>query len=729
MDIVMLPGKPYSIVCYASVQEAMAAHDRLQGWQLRPPSGPSAAVILYLSFINEVPRPKMSRSHPSLPPGLILLEDFISAETEAALTGDKLWEEGDQSEEAVRMTLKHRKVRHFGYEFNYATNNVDKDSPLPDPIPPLYTDIIDRIMATGLVENKPDQITINEYQPGQGIPPHVDTHSAFQEAIISLSLGSQVLMEFSNPVAGRHVPVFLPRRSLLIMTGEARYLWSHGITPRKSDVIPAHMDGTKSGTTSDEVTENDQGLTLMQRGVRRSLTFRAVRGAPCHCAYPSRCDTQLAAATSHPQPTAPTAPSLPTSALQAIHLEATHVHQVYDSIAGHFSQTRHKPWPHVLGFLQSLPMGSILLDVGCGNGKYLDGNPSIFSFGCDRSVKLVEICKERRFQAFSCDGLNLPVRSASIDACICIAVIHHFSTQNRRLTAVKEIARVLRPDGLGLIYVWAKEQEKDRMKSYYISSAARKKKKNAHPKEDDVQSEDVASNEDCMENSLHTEDVTSDGDGTSKDIHLDSNRYAPTKNNIGHSEDSKSEDSNLESKDVQRTDRASGGDKALQCSSEESGCLSEDITSSVNRTRAEISATAKANQNLCETDSARGANGSLLKIQDTDGNYQNRESICDKSYIQPESASVVLSIHKNRTEFESQDMLVPWHLKKQTGEKDGTPTPKNGTGCEEEIPVYHRFYHVFQEGELEALCRMVDGLEIKSSHYDQGNWGIVIRKL
>lgn len=34
-------------------------------------------------------------------------------------------------------------------------------------------------------------------------------------------------MDFRHP-DGMKVPVFLSRRSLLIMTGESRYLWSHG---------------------------------------------------------------------------------------------------------------------------------------------------------------------------------------------------------------------------------------------------------------------------------------------------------------------------------------------------------------------------------------------------------------------------------------------------------------------------------------------------------------------
>ena len=45
-------------------------------------------------------------------------------------------------------------------------------------------------------------------------------------------------------------------------------------------------------------------------------------------------------------------------------LEKKHVRQVYDEIASHFSDTRHKPWPLVAHFINSLPHGSILADIG-----------------------------------------------------------------------------------------------------------------------------------------------------------------------------------------------------------------------------------------------------------------------------------------------------------------------------------------------------------------------------
>lgn len=52
----------------------------------------------------------------------------------------------------------------------------------------------------------------------------------------------------------------------------------------------------------------------------------------------------------------------------------------------------------------------------------------LLQIGCDRSKNLVDICGEKGSQAFVCDALSVPIRSGSCDACISIAVIHHFST-------------------------------------------------------------------------------------------------------------------------------------------------------------------------------------------------------------------------------------------------------------------------------------------------------------
>jgi tRNA (uracil-5-)-methyltransferase TRM9 len=66
--------------------------------------------------------------------------------------------------------------------------------------------------------------------------------------------------------------------------------------------------------------------------------------------------------------------------------EQRHVHEVYESIAAHFSQTRYKPWPIVAEFLDQQPAGSLGLDVGSGNGTlHLSLSLSLFSSFCSEA--------------------------------------------------------------------------------------------------------------------------------------------------------------------------------------------------------------------------------------------------------------------------------------------------------------------------------------------------------
>ncbi|XP_013780636.1 alkylated DNA repair protein alkB homolog 8-like isoform X2 [Limulus polyphemus] len=276
-DIVMLPEKPYSFVVFQDVQNAEAAMlASIRGVFLQELNH-----SFHLSYVDKVPHHVNPYESGLLPPGLILLEDFLTEEEENLLMElDVKEEKEDDINNTVvcHRSLKHRQVKHYGFEFNYRTNNVDKDHPLKEPIPTICIQHLRRIQdITGLFPKLPDQLTVNKYLPGQGIPPHIDTHSAFEDGIISLSLGSQIVMDFQNP-AGEHVPFLLPRRSALIMTGESRYSWSHGITPRKTDVVPD--------------TDHSGQLTLMHRRTRVSLTFRVIRRGECNCGYPKQCDSQ-----------------------------------------------------------------------------------------------------------------------------------------------------------------------------------------------------------------------------------------------------------------------------------------------------------------------------------------------------------------------------------------------------------------------------------------------------
>lgn len=361
-------------------------------------------------------------------PGLIVLPEFITAQEEEDVLamferdGGVHW----------KNTVKARQVQHFGYEFSYETRRCDATQPL-ESMPPAMEKLTKQIPVS--IMDTPDQITVNEYKPGQGIAAHIDTHSAFTNAIASLSLANEIVMEFRHP-DGRMESVLLQPRSLLVMTGASRYEWTHAIPPRLFDVI----DGEK-----------------VARKRRVSITFRKIQATSCTCEFPVQCDSnrEHACASSASGSEAANGEKLfPT------HVEQQYVHEFYETVASHFSSTRYNPWPRVAAFVRSLEAGSVIADIGCGNGKYMKCvAPGSAVIGGDRSTNLVKICKASDLNVMVCDAMTVPIRSESCDAALSIAVLHHLSTLHHRLAAVKELIRVLRVGGRGVIYAWAHEQQ------------------------------------------------------------------------------------------------------------------------------------------------------------------------------------------------------------------------------------------------------------------------------
>ncbi|XP_069131119.1 uncharacterized protein [Argopecten irradians] len=143
-------------------------------------------------------------------------------------------------------------------------------------------------------------------------------------------------------------------------------------------------------------------------------------------------------------------------------LEQDHVYSVYDQIAPCFSEISQKAWPNVRRFLKRLQPGSLVADIGCGNGRYLHINKHIFKIGLDICCPLVEAASKKGHEVLVADNLRLPFRSGMFDAVISVGVIHHFSTTERRIEAVRELTRILRPGGKMMLYVWAYEQKRRR---------------------------------------------------------------------------------------------------------------------------------------------------------------------------------------------------------------------------------------------------------------------------
>lgn len=171
----MPPGKDYAFATFSSVGEAEKVVESLNGVcvqevsgavDLLPPclmEGPS--LHLYLSYVSAIPEQLVEgvpTSSPPLPSGLFLLENFISPPEEEELLAFL------DPAHTSHAHMKHRQVLHYGYEFNYDTNHVDLNSPLPGEFPPLIQHMISRIASSGHVHHTPDQLTVNCYPPGAG---------------------------------------------------------------------------------------------------------------------------------------------------------------------------------------------------------------------------------------------------------------------------------------------------------------------------------------------------------------------------------------------------------------------------------------------------------------------------------------------------------------------------------------------------------------------------------
>ena len=76
-------------------------------------------------------------------------------------------------------------------------------------------------------------------------------------------------------------------------------------------------------------------------------------------------------------------------------IENLYVKNVYNSISKEFSDTRYRPWSCVETFMDSIESGSIIGDIGCGNGKNMNVRDDVSFYGCDFSENLVKICQQK----------------------------------------------------------------------------------------------------------------------------------------------------------------------------------------------------------------------------------------------------------------------------------------------------------------------------------------------
>ena len=306
-----------------------------------PPAGsssarpPSERVEAHLALQERAWCPAVTASSALGVPGATLIHDFVTPEEEremleAADAETSLSAEAKRADDAEHerenedenkdenaagpwTRLAKRRVRHFGFAFDYATRDAKHSA--PDPLPPVCAKLLRRVSERfgGDVPGADraalcDQLTVNEYPAGVGLAPHVDTHSAFGPAILSVSLAGGAAFEFrllktteadeedgdvveeegeeewgedpsptfraAPPAVARRAAIYLPPRSLLVLSGEARYRWQHYVPHRRRDRVAG------------------EAAPRPREPRRVSFTFRERREGRCACAWPDACDSR-----------------------------------------------------------------------------------------------------------------------------------------------------------------------------------------------------------------------------------------------------------------------------------------------------------------------------------------------------------------------------------------------------------------------------------------------------
>lgn len=161
--------------------------------------------------------------------GLVLYENLLSPRL-----AEDLYNRLDT--EKWSFELK-RGTQQYGYKYDYKNKGV------PEKIddPPKYLRKLADIISGSKRKNKPklslipnpQQFIVNRYLSGEGIASHSDSR-IFGDVISTLSLGSGINMEFERD--DKIVVVYLPVGSLLVLSGDARYKWKHGIRKLKNDI-------------------------------------------------------------------------------------------------------------------------------------------------------------------------------------------------------------------------------------------------------------------------------------------------------------------------------------------------------------------------------------------------------------------------------------------------------------------------------------------------------------
>ena len=135
---------------------------------------------------------------------------------------------------------------------------------------------------------------------------------------------------------------------------------------------------------------------------------------------------------------------------------------VWNALARQWQGYRQKPWKDVEKLMHSfIRKKGRILEIGCGNCRNLldFARQGFDCYGLDFSEEMLKqavvFAKQNRIKIKlkKAEAEKLPFKKNSFDYALSIATIHHLKKEDH-LKALKEMFRVLKPNGIAIITAW-----------------------------------------------------------------------------------------------------------------------------------------------------------------------------------------------------------------------------------------------------------------------------------
>lgn len=413
-------------------------------------------------------------------------------------------------------------------------------------------------------------------------------------------------------------------------------------------------------------------------------------------------------------------------------LEATYVHHVYSQKALTYDHLCDGPWPEVRTFLLSLPNGSLVADVGCGNGKYLNVRDDIVISGSDICKELVELAHGRHGDVIRANNLCLPYRSESMDAVISVGVLHHFASPKRRLQSVRELARLLRPGGKLLIYVWAWEQKQRKFRAQDVlvpwsrselkdCSADRTTKTEPQfsPNFPPIRKYSKSKSNQCIKNG-HSSSLEqgsgclpdmSSNESEQLDLSFDSIpnlRINANEDEFQENRESRFSESSLLKTSIQSETVVTIREKLQQFTKWKTAMSDgNDLGNSL-----------VTNSHQNSTSCSRDRNKHCVRIG------EKEEWMTSNMNFQMKCEYKSLPEYSGNSDLGNKEK----HHMKTSKIVDEETCNNEDSVRSLQMSRFHRFYHVFKKDELLELVSCVPEIKVVSQYYDHGNWAVIAVK-